>query len=296
MAEGRAPTFVIPGASKSGTTSLHYYLDEHPDIYMSSPKELHFFSRNENYDQGLDAYEHKFSGWDGETAVGEASPTYFYHGKIWEEESGKLIWSPGDDSAVRMADAYPDLKILFSLRNPITRAYSQFWKNVRQGKERTVPFKEALREELRGDRNHQERSRCWIYANRYSEHLRHWLDQFDREQVKFLVFEKWIDRTEETLNEVCEFLGVEPLEDWSHAEEMKNPSKTPRNLQLNYFYHDYLKGTGLGELIYYLNLRRGYPDMSEETREFVVDIFEDEIRNTENIIDQDLSLWLEEFQ
>lgn len=294
--EGRAPTFVIPGASKSGTTSLHYYLDEHPDIYMSSPKELHFFSRNKNYEQGLEAYERNFSGWEDETAVGEASPTYFYHGRTWENKTGGFIWAPDDDPAIRLADAYPDVKILFSLRNPITRGYSQFWKNVRQGKERTVPFREALKEELRGDRTPEERPRCWVYANQYSTHLQHWLDQFGRDQVKFLVFEKWIDNTEETLNEVCEFLGVEPLEEWPHASEIKNPSKTPRSLRLNYFYHDYLKRTGIGELIYYLNLRRGYPDMSEETREFVIDLFEDEIRDTEDVIDQDLSLWLEEFR
>ena len=61
MPDGRPPTFVIPGASKSGTSSLHHYLSAHPDIYMPPEKELHFFSRDANYEQGLNAYEAHFT-------------------------------------------------------------------------------------------------------------------------------------------------------------------------------------------------------------------------------------------
>jgi hypothetical protein len=296
MSDGRSPTFVIPGASKSGTTSLHHYLTEHPDIYMPSDKELHFFSREQNYERGIEAYEQHFAGCDGETAVGEASPTYFYHGNVWVESGGELRWLPEDDSAVRISEAYPDIDVLVTLRNPVTRAYSQYWKNVRQGYERTYPFREAIEEELRGERDHKESPFCWVYANRYSTHLEHWLDCFDREQIKFLVFEKWIDRTEETLRDVCEFLGVEPLSDWSHASQVKNPSRTPRNLRLNWLYHDHLKRTGVGELLYYLNLRSGYPDMGPETKRFMLEVFEEEIRATAALIGQDLDLWIEELE
>lgn len=291
MTDGRSPTFVIPGASKSGTSSLHHYLSEHPDIYMPAEKELHFFSRDANYDAGLEAYERHFDGWDGESAVGEASPTYFYHGNVWKERSGDLRWVPENDSAVRLSEAYPDIDVLITLRNPATRAYSQYWKNVRQGHERTFPFEAAIREELRDERTPRNSAQCWVYANRYPFHIEHWLECFDRNQIKFLVFEKWIDRTEETLGEICEFLGVEPLADWSHASQVKNPSRIPRSLKLNTFYHDYLEGTGIGEILFYLNLRRGYPDMDADTKVLMLDVFEDDIARTEELIGQDLDVW-----
>jgi hypothetical protein len=291
MPDGRPPTFVIPGASKSGTSSLHHYLSAHPDIYMPPEKELHFFSRDANYERGLDAYEAHFTGWDGQQAVGEASPTYFYHGTVWEERSGDVRWVPEDDSAVRLSEAYPDLDVVITLRNPATRAYSQYWKNLRQGHERTLQFEAAIREELRGDRDHRESPNCWVAANRYPVHLEHWIECFGRDQVKFLVFEEWIDRTEETLREVCEFLGVEPISEWPHASRVKNPAKSPRSLRLNRFYHEYLSGTGVGELLFYLNLRRGYPAMDDETKTFMLDVFEEDIRETEALIDADLDVW-----
>jgi hypothetical protein len=296
MSNGRGPTFVIPGASKSGTSSLHHYLSEHPDIYMPPEKELHFFSRDENYEQGLAAYEARFDGWDGQTVLGEASPTYFYHGKVWKERSGAVRWVPNNDSAVRLGEAYPDLDIVISLRNPVTRAYSQYWKNVRQGYERTYSFADALREELEGERNPRESAQCWVYANRYPFHLEHWLDCFGREQVKFLVFEEWIDRTEETLQEVCTFLGVDPLAEWETTSQLKNPSRIPRSLKLNRLYHDHLENTGIGELVYYLNLRKGYPDMDPETKRFAFDVFSGVIDETETLIGRDLDVWREELE
>lgn len=286
---GDGPTFVIPGASKSGTSSLHYYLSEHPDVYMPGSKELHFFSRNENYERGLEAYERNFADRGDETAVGEASPTYFYHGKVWED--GDMEWAPEDDAAVRLQRAYPDVKIVISLRNPVERAYSQYWKNVRQGHERTFSFREALEAELDGERDHTQDPTCWVYANEYTTHLEHWLECFGRDQLLFVVFEDWITDTEATLRRICEFLGIEPLSDWSHVDEVKNPSRSPRSLRLNAFYHDYLKRTGVGEALFYLNLRRGYPPMDADTRRFARDVFEAEIRGTARLIDRELEPW-----
>src|SRR5688572_22991010 len=73
--EGRLPTFLIIGASKSGTTSLAAYLSQHPEVFMSSRKEINFFDLH--YGEGVDWYRAHFADAGDRREVGEATPTYF---------------------------------------------------------------------------------------------------------------------------------------------------------------------------------------------------------------------------
>jgi len=294
MSDARRPTFLIPGVSRAGTTTLHDYLSEHDDIFMPSAKELRFFDRDENYDKGLDYYEGQFAGHDGESAVGEASPPYWYRGITFDEDRN-YVFDPDDDPPTRIHEAYPDLKIIFTLRNPVSRAYSQYWKNVRQGRERVYPFSEAIDAEIDGDRSHEETAMCWFYKNQYSTHLRRWFDCFDEDQILVLIFEEWISDPPAALDRICEFLGVEAPETWADTDRQKNKTKTPKNRRLNEIYHDYLRWTGIGELIYYLNLRQGYPEMSEEMERYLSETFESEIAAVEDITGRNLDIWREEF-
>jgi hypothetical protein len=67
----RRPTFLILGGAKCGTSSIRYYMDQHPEVFFSTPKEPIFFEAE--YERGLDFYWQKyFQGWNGECAVGEA--------------------------------------------------------------------------------------------------------------------------------------------------------------------------------------------------------------------------------
>lgn len=290
MSAGTRPTFLIPGVSRAGTSTLYDYLSGHPDIFMPSTKELRFFDRDENYANGLDYYEDQFSGHDGERAVGEASPPYWYRG-IKFDESRDFVFDTDDDPPTRIHDAYPDLDIVFTLRSPISRAYSQYWKNVRQGRERVYPFSDAIEAELSGDRTHRETAMCWYYKNQYSTHLAKWYDLFDEDQILVLIFEEWIQNPEPALNRLCEFIGVDPLDSWGDTDRQKNKTKTPRNLRLNEIYHDYLRWTGVGELIYLLNLQTGYPEMSEQMEQYLDDAFESEIAAVEELTGRDLSIW-----
>jgi hypothetical protein len=294
MTKGTRPTFLIPGVSRAGTTTLHDFLSEHPDIFMPADKELRFFDRAENYQRGLDFYESQFSGAQNEAAVGEASPPYWYQGISFDPDR-EFVFDTDDDPPTRIHEAYPDLKIVFTLRNPVTRAYSQYWKNVRQGRERVYPFSDAIRAEIDGDRDHRETPMCWYYKNQYSVHLQRWVELFGRDQILPLVFENWIQEPEAALNRICEFLGVAPQRNWPHASRQKNKTKTPRNLRINELYHDYLKYTGIGELLYYLNLRSGYPPMDDSMRSYLREVFEPEYDAIESLLDIDLDVWRAEF-
>src|SRR3954454_1582153 len=101
------PNLIVIGAAKAGTTSLHHYLDLHPQIAMSRWKELDFFSKEFDRD-GLRWYESQFAD---APVRGESSPSYTRHPE-----------NPG--AAARMASVVPDAKLIYIVRDPVDRYVS----------------------------------------------------------------------------------------------------------------------------------------------------------------------------
>src|SRR3954454_7151346 len=102
------PNFFIVGAMKSGTTTMARALSLHPRVFMSNPKELHYFVAGRNWGRGLEWYEEQFAAANGAVAVGEASVTYT-----------QTPVSPG--VAERMARLVPDARIIYLVRHPVER-------------------------------------------------------------------------------------------------------------------------------------------------------------------------------
>src|SRR5690606_3691557 len=103
------PNLIVPGAPKSGTSSLHEYLNLHPDIEMSRVKEPHFFTHNKIYQEGLDFYKKMF-----------LNPQIKYHG-----ESSTAYFS--DQLALkRIQKDVKDVKFILILRNPVERTISHY--------------------------------------------------------------------------------------------------------------------------------------------------------------------------
>jgi hypothetical protein len=104
------PNFIVPGAQKSSTTTLYDYLQEHPEIGMSKPKEPHYFSRIPG-SVSWQWYQRCFKNSEHIRATGEASASYM----------------PVKDSARRIYEALGiEVKLIFILRNPVERIYSSF--------------------------------------------------------------------------------------------------------------------------------------------------------------------------
>jgi hypothetical protein len=138
------------GTQKGGTTSLYDALCRHPMMGRASRKELHFFDRY-YHDLGWSWYRRQFTLRPSQSQVGEATPAYMYLPSVRE----------------RIANDLPDIKIVITLRDPVSRAYSHYWHSRRHRREPLATFEEALAAE--SDRlaaaSEEERT-WWSYTDR----------------------------------------------------------------------------------------------------------------------------------
>ena len=200
------PNFFIIGAARSGTTSLEEYLCQHPDIYITTKKESHFFAAeelppvftgpgddrlNERVIRDEETYTRLFVDQQRTKAIGETSVFYLCY--------------PG--SAERIAQAVPEAKIIVILREPVARAYSAYMFLKRDGRE-TLAFAEGLEREE--ERKQQDFEPMWWYKELglYYNQVKHYLDVFGPERVKVLLYEEMYANPADVLRDVFAFLGV----------------------------------------------------------------------------------------
>jgi len=197
----RWPDLFLVGAAKAGTTSLYGELARHPAIYMSPMKEPHFFSRIEPASRWNAFFPHVtdegeylalFEGATNEEVLGEASTSY-----LWDRQA-----------AERIRRVVPEARILIMLRNPVDRAYSHYWNDVREGIERRS-FLDALLEEERSGPGEWGVSSLYIDCGRYPDQVARYLDQFGA-RVHVLFFEDFVRDVARTIADVHSFLGVGP--------------------------------------------------------------------------------------
>jgi hypothetical protein len=196
------PNLFLVGAAKAGTTSLYRELARHPAIYMSPMKEPHFFSRIEPassweaffpHVSDEDEYLALFKGAGNEDLLGEGSTSYLWDGQ----------------AAGRIKRAVPEARILIMLRDPVDRAYSHYWNDVREGLEERS-FLDALAEEERSGPGGWGVSSLYIDCGRYADQVARYLERFGAGVlVSFL--EDFVTDRASTMAEIHTFLGVGPV-------------------------------------------------------------------------------------
>lgn len=187
----KLPDFVIIGAQKSGTSSLYYYLSQHPDLEMSAEKEIHYYNYYADHGRGLGWYKSFFPLKLGSAGrrTGEASPNYLYL----------------ERAAERLKNDVPGVKLIVLLRNPVDRAYSEYNMHVRQHDAENLPsFEQAIANpDLAA-----EVSRVYLLRGRYADHIRSWLKHFDRDRFLFVKSEDLFANPRPVLGQVYRFLGL----------------------------------------------------------------------------------------
>lgn len=204
MSKSNLPNFLVVGFPKCGSTALHYYLENHPEIYMPLQKELHYFTSDKllklNKGPGdkevkkfmltsLIEYEKAYKNVTSEKAIGDASPSYINH----------------PDKIPFIKDTLNNTKIIILLRDPIRRAYSNYLHLLREKREH-LSFLEALKEE--DNRAKKKYSDFWYYKCNSTYFQK--VDQFKKsfEEVLIITQEELNYNTIETVKKVYSFLDV----------------------------------------------------------------------------------------
>jgi len=210
------PTFIIAGAPRSGTTWLYELLDRHPDIYMAKPvrPEPKFFLVDELYERGSQYYvDTWFAGAERYAASGEKSTNYLENAVVAE----------------RIHRHLPTVKLVFILREPAERAYSNWLWSRMNGME-SEDFETALAREDGRERTvapalRYARPHAYFSRGLYAEMLRPYFARFPREQILCLKFNDIIRRPGELAARLHEFVGVAPRPDDAAGLDVVNPSE-----------------------------------------------------------------------
>jgi hypothetical protein len=198
------PNLLIIGAAKSGTTSLHNYLNQHPDIFMSAHKEPHFLINN---DIGVNRIPNGIYDYDEYIDLFKEKQDYKYRG----ESSTMYLQFP--DFTIKNIKKYLDnIKIIIMLRNPVERAFSGYQHVKRYNRMERLDFNQAIDEcesRYRNNLNMTPASR-YINIGLYYNMVRKFQLNFDKE-VHVIIYDDFINDTKKELSKVFDFLDVDSV-------------------------------------------------------------------------------------
>lgn len=306
MQKQRHPNFIIGGTAAGGTSFLSAILIQHPQIFL--PKEMrpepHYYFKSWEYLKGLDYY---LSRWfqevpDNAVAVGERSSSYLYGGKA---------------VAKKIASDYPDMKFIFTLRNPIERTWANYRYTVLQGLE-NLSFEEALEAEYDRKLNS---TGIWAeiqphdYTGRgyYANQIMQFLEYFDQEKILLLKSELLSSQTDLELNKIYRFLGLTEI-DQPYTRAPDHTSVNVINPRLQMELREYFKDrfdkvieairkkepivnfilTEHDKVMLYKllnNLTARKIPMPDSSRFYLRNLFSHDIANLQEYVDFDVSDW-----
>lgn len=285
------PNFFIIGQTKSGTSSMHNYLEQHPQVFVPGLKELRYFSYDlsdpqraekvrPGYPVTLTEYEQYFADASGYIAIGEASPQY--------------LESPF--AASQIFEYAPDAKIIACFRNPVDRLYSLHQMHSRAGDEHR-DFRTAFVADKHGT--------PWVSAGFSYERAKRFFDLFDRSQIMTIKFDDFTSDPVSTMRNMFLFLGVDP-DVQIDTGVVHNKGGIPRSeliFRLSQFASRKagLRSTAKRVLPDWVTsswrrLRNANlevpPAVDEDMRQQIAVFYSEDVQNTQDLIGMDLSEWL----
>jgi serine O-acetyltransferase len=276
------PNFLLGGIMKSGTTNLDDYLRMHPDIYML-PRSMatSFFDNNDIYANGIEWYNSLFRNVGSVKLIGQTSADCAFN----------------DQSVLRIKEHIPDCKLIFILRNPIDRGYSQYWHQIKMAREYRSWEGVISAEERRMKRSYFSfRMFSYISRGKYKSQFDRYFNHFPKEQIMLIPFEFMMQNEFFVVNRVLNFLGLDTVEKISDIipdeyNKKTNPAMLPGNkiiLYLCYFIQS-LGFIRISRFILNMTLiEKRPPKMNIETRKKLESFFKDDIE-----FHNEISAWWE---
>jgi len=298
------PNFIIGGPPKCASTSLNFYLKQHPEIFMSPEKETRFFSLD--YNKGIDFYlKTYFSGVTNEKMVGETTPTYFLLPFVAE----------------RIKQFNPAMKMIFCLRNPVDRAYSGWSMRMNNGTEH-LSFKEAFDENIkqrktvdfvgetgaaqwladqkRSNRKEDTGLRTYIEGSMYAYNLQNYYQHFDKSQVKVIFLDALKNNLDATLKDIFTFLGVDPEFKVQNTEQKNTYKKSKfkflepvlgKNKSFSKMLSTVMPKSFKKKILNTMYVEGSKDRVSPEDKIYAYQFFKEEITDLEKLLNKDLSSW-----
>jgi len=294
----------IVGAAKSGTTSLYNYLNQHPDVFFPKVKEPNYYSDISSEDplvynppkEGVfyhnkiisdqNIYFSLYNNSDGFKIVGDSSPSY-----LWDMEASKRILSD-----------FPNAKILIILRNPIMRTFSHYLMNLKNGIEKETDFLTALKRDEKITPKVWGDGKVLLYKElgMYYNQVKNYLDIFNNENVKVVIYEEFFNDVEQGLFNLFEFLEIEQNKK-INFNEVHNKYSEPKNGFSKYILQyknklGILRSITPDKLKLFFNKNVFYkdaekPKIDDNARAYLNDVFSADIIKLETLLNKNISDW-----
>jgi hypothetical protein len=309
------PDFLIVGAARSATTTLFYYLDQHPDTSMSLVKEPHFFSFYSHrphymelsrdrldayiyngFSYSIEDYSSLYKPMHASNMLGEASTSYLY----FHEQVIKNVTALYGQLANQ-------IKIIILLRNPVDRAWSHFLFHKRNGRE-NLDFSTAVNPQCITTRMNQGISYNWDYLGfgRYYEQVKAYRDNFDN--VLVVLTEDFTRHPVGTVMTIMRFIGINPrIPD--NMSGIYNVSGKPKNILSSFISKAIYQPNPLARFIKralplilmhrlkYVRFRAAdylmtKEEINEKDRRYLVDYYRPDINKLSGLLDRNIEHWL----
>lgn len=269
--------FMMIGAQKCGTTSLAEQLADHPQVCFSRKKEPGFFNELADWRAGLGEYHALFEPQPGQLC-GEGSTMYTF-------------LPEGAQTAVRLYEYNPDLKLIYIMRQPVKRIISHYAHNLVRGIEKMPPELAIAHDPT------------YINRSRYAVQIRPYLECFGPENVLLLFFEEYVADQIATLQQVASFLGID-----AHRFVQADTEAKHQTTGRAYLKYESVRRIAETELFQSVRtkipmalrqpLKRRLsnqieqkPEFSPELRQLLWRFLEDDVRAIESMVNRQLTFW-----
>ena len=282
-----SPNFFIVGGSKCGTTNISYYLNLHPKIFFSELNEPYYFCKwdvPEEYNRNsmitnMKKYLDLFKNVKDETVVGEASSPY--------------LSCPHAASEIKKA--FPNSKILISIRNPIERSHSAYF-SYQFMKPNEQSFMEMIKthEKLISEKIFYIDS--ILESGFYTKNIKRYQEIFGKENVKVIIFEDYIKNTNQHIDSIFNFLGINDKIDLK--EQSKGSYRVPKNFlsksllnnknfrKVSTILIPTIMRQKLGDKYFLKQVKK--PEMLENERNYLRELYNDEVNELEKFLGKKL--------
>jgi len=276
------PNFVGIGAQKCASTWIFQILSDHPDVSLSTKKEIDYFSYR--YHNGYQWYENHFPEKAGAKAIGEISPSYFHEPAV----------------PSRLHSYMPDIRIILSLREPVERAISNHNHEVRirhfMGDD--ISFEAGLKN-----------NPMYIEQGMYAQHVSRWLQYFNKNQILVILMDDIKKQPEQVVTDIYNFLDIDSNHTPEFLRKKSNPGHLLKSTSIDKLKSKLrlgMKNFGLSrvwEVIAKSGLRNLYrhfnriesdvliPSVQEKTKQELHEIFSNDIKELEKMLDISLDKW-----